>query len=1090
MVNKIKKNTYDFSRFLNTLGNTLSMMSCTRFLHCKFFSLILLVLIFGSWHRAMAAEIRGQVLDSGSDILLQGVRIAIQETDVVTYTERGGDFRLPNLPPGRYTLRVTYIGYPAHTETVVIENAESSIYTTVDFSSEAVLELEEFRVEGSLVGAAKALNIQRSAANVKNVVSSDAIGQFVDRNAAEALQRLPGISIQNSQGEGKFVIIRGADPAINQVAIDGVISATPEEDGRTTALNIISIDQLESIEVTKSWLPDMSANFIGGSINLITRSALDRGSRFMSAQFVYGSHNISEENSWRFNATYGDVLGKKKNIGIQFSFDQSEDNRGSDTVKTEGDGWFTQSTPDVRGTTPKGFQLEGLEFEDFIIKRERTGFSTKVEYEINDNHRFNFSFSLNQFDDDEILQATTENIDLDVSSYVGVTVFDLDVALAIGLDPNDPEVAERLSRRPEDRPIFFEEAVALGDLAFDPETKMYTLQSYLTGGEKKWNSTLTSDEIKTFQGGGEHRLFNIIDLDYKIYRSEANKDWTEQQLKLLSSRTTAVSGIMGSVPFLIDELEKFANPKSFLLNLNSGSIEDNKFTSFDERSGFEINLETKYQWLGLNWTTKVGGAGDFRNKKFERDFQVFSDVRTISGLNQLTLENEALNGGTLDNFMEDFGDFDFGPRFDTEKTRSFIADPQDIELVSTNDDITKNVTEAILKNFEATEDVTAFYFMQTLDWKGFKFISGVRYEKTDNTFTNNLIDPRSENLPTAIKFAQPGFWRFLINNDQFGIESFINEVTSERSYDHWLPAFHIIKNFSENTIVRASFTKTIARPKFTDLVPREIPETDGKAFDNEVELPNIGLKATVSTNFDLSFDHYFKTFGAFGINLFYKKLDGPIYEETRTFDAGHPIATELSEKFTSLRRDENEWKTTRKANAGKGEILGLEVSLARKFDFLPKPFNAMGLDFNATFVDSSVLLPLEERLDEEVPLFKQSDILANLSIYYEKKNILIRASMVWRGSYLDEVLDGQNEVDDLTDENKVGLPANSLDVYVADFFKLDIRAEYRFRNFLTIFFEGTNLTNEPLHKFYGNEIRLHTLQFTKPIFFVGIKLNR
>ncbi len=1065
-------------------------MDCTKFLNCKSFGLIFLVLILGPWQKAIAAEIRGQVLDSGSEMFLQGVRISIGETDDVTYTERGGNFHLRNLPPGSYTIRATYIGYPAHTETVVIENSESSVFITVDFTSGEVIELEEFRVEGSLVGAAKALNIQRSAANVKNVISSDAIGQFVDRNAAEALQRLPGLSVEDSQGEGKFVIVRGADPSLNLVAIDGVVSATPEEDGRSTALNIISIDQLESIEVTKSWLPDQSANFIGGSINLVTRSALDRGVRFMSTEFAYGTHDISEENSWRFNATYGDVIGKKKNVGIQFSFDQSEDNRGSDTLKTEGSGWFTQTSPDVRGVIPFGFQLEGVELEDFIIKRERTGFSTKLEYELNDNNRFNFSFSINQFDDDEVLQGTTEDIALDGSSYVGVTVFDEAVALAIGLDPNDPEVAERLARPPEGRPIFFEEAVLLGDLAFDPVTKMYTIQSYLASGEKKWNSTLTNDEIKSFQGGGEHRLFDLLDLDYKIYRSEADKNSTEQQLKLQSANTTTLSGVMGSVPFFIDEGERFSKPESFQLNLNRGSIEDNQFISLDERKGFEVNLEAKYQWLGMNWTTKVGAAGDFRDKKFERNFQIFSDVRTVSGLDQLTLENEALNGGTLDNFIEDFGDFDFGPQFDTEKARGFIANPQEIEFFTTRDDITRNVTDAILKNFEATEDVTAFYFMQTLDWKGFKFISGMRYEKTENTFTNNLIDPRSENLPAAIKFAQPGFWKILTENENFGQESFINEVTSERDYDHWLPAFHVIKNFSENTIVRASITKTIGRPKFTDLVPREIPDVDGARFGNSVQLSNIDLAATESKNFDFSFDQYFKTFGAFGVNFFYKKLDGPIYEESRTFEPGVGLATELSERFTALGRDENTWKTTRTANAGKGEIRGVEVSLARKFDFLPNPFNSMGLDFNATFVDSNVLLPLEERLDEEVPLFKQSDFLANLSVYYEKKNFLIRASMVWRGKYLDKVLAGQNDIDDLTGENKINLPANSLDVYVDDFFKLDIRAEYRFRNFLTLFFEGTNLTNEPLRKFYGNAIRLHTVQFTKPIFFVGFKLNR
>ncbi len=1045
----------------------------------------------------MAAEIVGQVLDSGSDIQLQGVRVAIQETDEVTFSERGGGFSLRNLKPGRYTLRVTYIGYPAHTETVVIENVESSVFITVDFSSEKLLELEEFRVEGSLVGAAKALNLQRSAANVKNVISSDAIGQFVDRNAAEALQRLPGISIEDSQGEGKFVIIRGADPSVNQVAIDGVISATPEEDGRSTALNIISIDQLESIEVTKSWLPDMSANFIGGSINLVTRSALDRGRRFMSAQYAQGSHDISEENSWRFNATYGDVLGKNKNIGIQFSIDKSEDNRGSDTAKV--DGWNTDANTDIRGA-PLGFFLEGVELRDFIIKRERTGFSGKVEYELNENHRFHFSFSRNNFDDDEVLQTFEQNVQLGTNNYAGKTVYDEEMATAIGDDINDPEIAARLALAPEFRPATFDEAVRFGDISYDLSTKNYTFYTSNGDARKNWTSTITNDEITTFQGGGNHRLFNLLDLDYKIYRSKANKNWTEQKFKFQTGETLIVDGIgEDGAPFVHDVLDKYDEPTFFQLNRLRGSVEDNEFFSTDERGGFEINLEIKYQLGNFNWTTKIGGAADFREKKFARDFQLFSDVIALTpGLNQVTLEDDVINGGILENFMEDFGNYDYGPFFDTESARAFIDNPVDFEFDVKPNDITRNVTDAILKDFGATEDVTSFYFMQTLDWKGFKFIGGFRHEKTINTFTNNQIDLRSENLPTAIKFAIPSFWKVLIESDQFGAESFIDEVISERSYAHWLPSFHIIKNFSENTIVRTSYTETIARPKFTDLIPREIPSVSGAFIGNSVQLANIDLAATVSQNFDLSFDHYFGTFGAFGINFFYKKLDGPIYTESRTFEPGRGIAPELAQKFTATGLDQVTWDTTRKANAGEAKIIGLELSLARKFDFMPKPFKAMGFDFNATFVNSSVELPLEERLGEVVPMFKQSDFLANLSVYYEKKKFLIRASMVWRGGYLDRVLAGQDDIDSLVLPPEgipgvgtgLGVAANSLDTYVDGFFKLDIRAEYRFRSFLTIFFEGTNLTNEPLHKFFGDKSRLHTIQFSKPIFFVGFKLNR
>ena len=145
----------------------------------------------------------------------------------------------------------------------------------------------------------------------------------------EEFQSLPGISLEESQGEGKFIIIRGADPAFNNVTIDGVTVATPEEDGRSTALNIISTDQLERIEVEKTWLPDKSGNTVGGTVNLVSRSALDRGERFASVEGALTRHTISNDDSHRFNATYGDILGKNKRIGIQISYNRSVDNRGS-----------------------------------------------------------------------------------------------------------------------------------------------------------------------------------------------------------------------------------------------------------------------------------------------------------------------------------------------------------------------------------------------------------------------------------------------------------------------------------------------------------------------------------------------------------------------------------------------------------------------------------------------------------------------------------------------------------------------------------------------------------------------------------------
>jgi TonB-dependent receptor len=182
-----------------------------------------------------------------------------------------------------------------------------------------------------------------------------------------------------------------------------------------------------------------------------------------------------------------------------------------------------------------------------------------------------------------------------------------------------------------------------------------------------------------------------------------------------------------------------------------------------------------------------------------------------------------------------------------------------------------------------------------------------------------------------------------------------------------------------------------------------------------------------------------------------------------------------------------EWVTTKKANAGEGSLTGIELTFNRKLDFLPGFWNGFGFAFNAAFIDSEVALTLEERLDEKVPLFKQSDQLTNLSLYYEKYGFLARLSMQWKGGYLEGIEAGENRINNISSPEQVGAEPGALDLYVDDFFRLDLRLEYRFQKWGTIFFEGTNLTGEPLTKYYGDPLRVAFYQDTQPIYFVGYK---
>ncbi len=762
-----------------------------------------------------AAEIKGSTLNSADGLFLEGVRISIEGTGVVIYSERGGSFVIRNLKPGDYTLKATYIGHSVYTQSVNIPNSDSSVKISIDFADKDIIELETFKVEGTQIGQAKAINLQRSADNIMNVVSSDAIGQFVNRNAAEALQRLPGITLEESQREGKFIIIRGADPSFNAVTIDGVNLATPEEDGRSVALNIISTDQLERIEVVKSWLPDKSGNTVGGTVNLVTRSALDRGERYGSVEGAFTWHTIAAADSHRFNATYGDILGKNRNIGFQMSYNKSVDNRGSDTLRAD-EAWHTTEDLPLIGF-PDGFWMGGTEMEDYTITRERSGIGGKLEYRLNEKHQFFFSASFNKFNDDEVLQETRFNVRAGGTFYTRLSKLTPEVAEALGYDLDDPEIKARLNDF-----LFFEEAEQLGDIAWDPVTHNYTFVGGNSTAHKSWQNTVTADDLLTYHVGGKSHLLDWLQLDYKYYVTEAEKDCTARRITL--DADSAGMTVMLEEDYFpqvtqdAEDVDLIFDPERYKINRLLGDGADNAFFSSDKRKGFEVDMEATYKIGNFTATTKFGIAFDFREKEFIRDFNRFSSI-DVSPLPQISLDDPLFFGGELEtSFLSGRPEYEFGPSFDTVAVNAFLDDPGEVELIETGDDATFNVTDAILKNYLASEDVFAWYLMQTLEKGSFKIIAGLRFEETRNTFTNTEILTRPGGLP--FEFVLPRFW------ERLPLEAFSQQVTSERSYSHVLPAFHMRKEFGEKMVLRASYTETIARPKFTDLVHRPCSTRD------------------------------------------------------------------------------------------------------------------------------------------------------------------------------------------------------------------------------------------------------------------------
>ena len=212
-----------------------------------------------------ASTIQGRVKDAQTGEALPSANVTLSGTGLGAAADVNGRYIIRNVPPGPYTLRVSYIGYK--TAEVAIEVKEGATLTR-DFQLESVaIKGEGIVITAQASGQDQAINHQLVAPQILSVVSAARIQELPDANAAESVGRLPGVSILRSGGEGTQVVVRGLQPKYNAILVDGVRMASSSAGDRSTDLSMISPNMLEDIEVTKTVTPDQDADVLGGTVN-------------------------------------------------------------------------------------------------------------------------------------------------------------------------------------------------------------------------------------------------------------------------------------------------------------------------------------------------------------------------------------------------------------------------------------------------------------------------------------------------------------------------------------------------------------------------------------------------------------------------------------------------------------------------------------------------------------------------------------------------------------------------------------------------------------------------------------------------------
>src|ERR1700676_2409287 len=228
--------------------------------------------------------ITGTVKDSGNSAL-QSALVELLPLGRKVVTDDHGQFRVTDVSAGEYTLSVSYVG-------LAVSNMPVTVSAGQEASANAVLQVasqvDQVVVSAErLQGEAEAINIERTADNIVQVLPERVITSLPNTNIADAVGRLPSVTLERDEGEGKYVQIRGTEPRLSNVTINGVNLPSPEGNVRNIKLDIIPSGLVERIEVNKTLSPNQDGDAIGGSVNLVTKTPTEKATYSFGAQGGY-----------------------------------------------------------------------------------------------------------------------------------------------------------------------------------------------------------------------------------------------------------------------------------------------------------------------------------------------------------------------------------------------------------------------------------------------------------------------------------------------------------------------------------------------------------------------------------------------------------------------------------------------------------------------------------------------------------------------------------------------------------------------------------------------------------------------------------
>jgi TonB-dependent receptor len=759
--------------------------------------------------QSTSATFTGFVSNAATGNLLEGARIELPRFGIVALTDQTGRFNIHQVPAGTFDVVVSYIGLDQQRSEISAAAGERVVHN-FELTSKVYI-LDPVNVAGEREGNALAMTAQRNAPNVKNVVSMDAFGNLQNLSAGELVVLLPGVAGEiDGQGEIHGAMVRGMDSALNRTTVDGGLMASSLGFDRQFGLHFIGGAIFEQLEVIKGHTPDRTADSLGGTVNLKTRSPLNmKEKRRVTYKFtgrffptwidpipqirdhpVHGMVNLAYQEVFS-------IFGGERNLGVGVNLFYNEN-----VTMAEG------TVRDFENTTRTPAYLWDLRNNESYNNRKQSSANVRFDYRLSPTTKFTLSLIANNLQEPFRRLYVSR---LFTTQSVGTTG-------TAGILPGYTDRITQVRAAPG----------STIDLTSQMLGVMNRLRSVDFGGEHElgrlkvdYNAAYNYDHVKYGNRDAGYAILvnRITNVGWKIDRTRSDRDPLVTQT----------------------EGPDFYNPANYRPSANGLTTRDNdRDTEIKEiRANVRYELPTQISLsfkTGFSWREEmVAELGRDRRFSYVGADALPSDPSIVTA--------EAARTGR---------------RYPVWDVASIYNKKELVNPSLWSEDLYYREMIKFTGTRAVTEEVTSGYVMAQGKVGALGFLGGVRTEKTEDESWGwvraRAVSTAAQQRDDPVGSAQRDYAD--------------NKRVIEGSYTKSFPSAHLMYDITRNLKTRLSWSTSFGRPAMNRLLPNEtVNETQ-----QTLTINNPSLLPQTAKNWDATLEYYFEPVGNFSVGWFHKEI--------------------------------------------------------------------------------------------------------------------------------------------------------------------------------------------------------------------------